>query len=70
MQKPPNKKRWEEIVDFWDKGIGEEGDVRHKLVINPIVFEFLGDMTGKLVLDAGCEMGIYPDEWQTRPRKL
>lgn len=57
MQKSPNKKRWEEIADVWDEGIGEEGDIRHKMVVNPSVFEFLGDLSGKLVLDAGCGNG-------------
>jgi len=57
MKKAENKLRWEEIAGIWDKGIGEEGDIRHKLVINPIVFEFLGNLRGKKILDAGCGNG-------------
>ena len=57
MKKAVNKLRWEQIADIWDKGIDEKGDIRHELVINPIVFEFLGSLKGKTVLDAGCGNG-------------
>lgn len=70
MKKSVNKLRWEKIVDIWDKGIGEEGDIRHELVINPIVFEFLGDLSGKLVLDAGCGNGYLSRKMAKTARKV
>lgn len=69
-QKSLNKIRWEQIVDIWDKGIGEDGDIRHKLVINPVVFKYLGDLSGKIVLDAGCGNGYLSRQLAKTAKKV
>lgn len=70
MQKSPNKIRWEQIVDIWDKGIGEDGDIRHRLVINPVVFEYLGNLSGKIALDAGCGNGYLSRKLAKTAKKV
>lgn len=52
-----NKKYWQQIAEIYDRNVSEKGDIRHEMVINPVVFEFLGDLEGKTVLDAGCGNG-------------
>lgn len=70
MTKAVNKKRWEEIAREWDEGVGEKGDVRHELVINPIVEKFLGDLSGKVVLDAGCGNGYIARKMAKNAKKV
>lgn len=55
MQK--NKKYWEDIASEYAKIISEVGDPRHEQVVNPAVFELLGNLNDKVVLDAGCGNG-------------
>jgi ubiquinone/menaquinone biosynthesis C-methylase UbiE len=52
-----NKRYWEKIAKIYHANVGEKGDIRHEIIINPVVFEFLGDLTGKTVLDAACGNG-------------
>ena len=42
-----NKIYWEKIAKIYHANVGEKGDIRHEIIINPVVFEFLGDLTGK-----------------------
>jgi ubiquinone/menaquinone biosynthesis C-methylase UbiE len=70
MKKSPNKLRWEQIADIWDQAVGEEGDIRHKLVINPIVSKLLGDLQGKVVLDAGCGNGYLARRMAKTAKKV
>ena len=52
-----NNKFWQEFSGQYDNLVGEEGDKYHRLVINPLVFKLLGNLKGKIVLDAGCGNG-------------
>lgn len=70
MKKPIHKLRWEQIADIWDRGIGETGDVRHEFVVNPVVFEFLGNLKGKIVLDAGCGNGYLSRRMAKTAKKV
>jgi len=36
---------------------GEEGDFARQFLLNPAIFDLLGDVNGKWVLDAGCGQG-------------
>ena len=48
---------WQEIAQTYNNIVGEKGDIMHEKVINPIVIDFLGDLKGKVVFDAGCGNG-------------
>lgn len=36
---------------------GDEGDATRRYLLNPAIFQLLGDVTGKRILDAGCGQG-------------
>jgi ubiquinone/menaquinone biosynthesis C-methylase UbiE len=54
-----SKQYWSSIAEKYDSTISETGDQSQQLIINPIVEKFLGDLTGKVVLDAGCGNGYW-----------
>lgn len=52
-------KRWDEIADIWEKKMGDDGDLVHQLLINPVVFEFIEKVFKQhnTVIDIGCGNG-------------
>lgn len=54
-----NKHYWSSIAEKYDSTVSETGDQSQQLIINPIVEEFLGDLKGKVILDAGCGNGYW-----------
>ena len=48
---------WEELADWYDERMGEDGDLWHKTLIDPTVMRVLGPVSGKDVLDLGCGNG-------------
>jgi len=50
-------KYWEKAAEEYDHLQGESGDFFRQSVINPIITEMLGDISGKKILDAGCGNG-------------
>ena len=53
-------RRWDMVAralvdsDDWD---GDEGDIHRIVLLNPALFQLLGDVDGQRVLDAGCGEG-------------
>ena len=54
----------EQVVDCWTRNAeryadatGEYGDHNKKNVLNPVLFDLMGDLRGMRVLDAGCGEG-------------
>lgn len=50
-------KSWEDKSIEWDTWIGDEGDNNRIQNSDPILWEMLGDVNGKIILDAGCGNG-------------
>ncbi len=48
---------WSANADTWDAGYDERGDDIRKYRSDPVLLEFLGDVRGKRVLDAGSGNG-------------
>jgi len=48
---------WSEIARWYDKKIGEEGDLWHRYLIDPGLLELVGDVRGLSVLDLACGNG-------------
>jgi SAM-dependent methyltransferase len=48
---------WEAAAGFWDRMMGEDGDIFQQALIRPVVFEELDGMTEEDVLDVGCGTG-------------
>lgn len=49
--------QWDTYADLYDKGIGIHGDSLHATLIDPLIFQFLGDKKYDSILDAGCGNG-------------
>lgn len=54
-----SKKYWSSIAKNYDSIVKETGDQSQQLIINPRVEELLGDLSEKIVLDAGCGNGYW-----------
>ncbi|MEN2466904.1 class I SAM-dependent methyltransferase [Ornithinibacillus sp. JPR2-1] len=50
-------KRWNLHAERFTAGYSEFGDWSRVLFLNPTIFSLLGDVDGKLILDAGCGEG-------------
>jgi ubiquinone/menaquinone biosynthesis C-methylase UbiE len=57
MNSEESARRWDNGAAEFASVIDEQGDIHRRLLLNPVLFEFLGDLTGKQVLDAGCGEG-------------
>lgn len=49
--------QWDALADWWTSRYTEGGDISRRYVIDPALFEILGDVRGLRVLDAGCGNG-------------
>jgi 2-polyprenyl-3-methyl-5-hydroxy-6-metoxy-1,4-benzoquinol methylase len=49
---------WHRNADFWDERMGE-GNIFHKLLIEPTQLEFLKIAGGEVILDAACGNGQF-----------
>jgi ubiquinone/menaquinone biosynthesis C-methylase UbiE len=54
----------EEAIERWDRNAEElaatftaEGDKHREVLLNPVLLELLGDLSGRTILDAGCGEG-------------
>ena len=48
---------WDSKAADWDKQVGEHGDMNRRLNSDPVLWELLGDVRQKSILDAGCGTG-------------
>ena len=48
---------WDALSDWYDKKQGDEGDLWHRTLIDPVMMRMVGDVGGKQVLDLGCGNG-------------
>lgn len=50
-------KEWSSVSQETVESFGDEGDFTRRYLLNPVIFELLGDAAGKTILDAGCGQG-------------
>ncbi len=48
---------WEQMTDWWDKNLGDEGDLWHRTLIDPPLLRLAGEVNGLHVLDLACGNG-------------
>jgi ubiquinone/menaquinone biosynthesis C-methylase UbiE len=48
---------WEQMAEWWDNKLGDDGDLWHRALIDPPVFKLVGAVTGQRVLDLACGNG-------------
>src|SRR5690242_9304617 len=51
--------QWDENASLYDQTQGEAGDPAHQLLFDPQIAEMLGDLHGKVILDAGSGNGYW-----------
>lgn len=49
--------QWDALADWWTSRYTEEGDISRRYIIDPALFDLLGDVKGLDVFDAGCGNG-------------
>ena len=57
---------WDAIAPWRDYRMGEEGDLWHRALIDPIVLRVLGPVRGHRVLDLGCGNGYLTRRFRRR----
>ncbi|WP_336634208.1 class I SAM-dependent methyltransferase [Lysinibacillus fusiformis] len=50
-------KRWNQYAERYTANYHEYGDIHREVLLNPTIFSLLGEVDGKLLLDAGCGEG-------------
>lgn len=50
---------WSNVSPEMVASFGDEGDFTRRYLLNPVIFELVGDVAGKTVLDAGCGQGYF-----------
>ncbi len=48
---------WDQMAEWWDNHLGEEGDLWHRTLIDPPLLRLAGEMSGRCVLDLACGNG-------------
>jgi ubiquinone/menaquinone biosynthesis C-methylase UbiE len=48
---------WDQMADWWDKRLGDEGDLWHRTLIDPPLLRLVGEVSGMRVLDLACGNG-------------
>ncbi len=48
---------WDQMAEWWDNHLGEEGDLWHRTLIDPPLLRLAGEVSGKCVLDLACGNG-------------
>jgi ubiquinone/menaquinone biosynthesis C-methylase UbiE len=48
---------WEQMTDWWDENIGDEGDLWHRALIDPPLLYLVGEVSGLHLLDLACGNG-------------
>ncbi len=48
---------WEQMTDWWDEKLGDEGDLWHRTLIDPPLLRLVGEVRGARVLDLACGNG-------------
>ena len=62
--------QWDTYADLYDKGIGPDGDTLHKSLIDPLIFQFLGNRIYDSILDAGCGNGYLLNKLADKTRAV
>lgn len=71
MNKPgQHQKYWKKFASQYDEVVGNQGDVSHDKIINPVVFELAGDLNEKIVLDAGCGNGYLANRYAKTAKRV
>lgn len=57
---------WNRVARDWHTQVGDDGDANRRWNSDPVLWAFVGDVTGRHVLDAGCGTGYLSNHLQQR----
>jgi ubiquinone/menaquinone biosynthesis C-methylase UbiE len=57
---------WDRVAQDWDLQVGDDGDRNRILNSDPVLWHFAGDVSGLVVLDAGCGTGYLSRQLRIR----
>src|SRR5689334_11448125 len=57
---------WNRVADDWNIQVGDKGDSNRLLNSDPVLWAFVGDVSGRRVLDAGCGTGYLSQQASNR----
>ncbi|HTT25994.1 MAG TPA: class I SAM-dependent methyltransferase [Thermoplasmata archaeon] len=57
MPAAPTPAKWDDLAAFYDAKQGEEGDLWHRTLIDPVLLGRIGEVAGRDVLDLACGVG-------------
>ncbi len=61
---------WEQMADWWDENLGDDGDLWRRALIDPPVFQLAGDVAGQRVLDLACGNGYISRRFARQGAKV
>ncbi len=61
---------WNRLADDWRVQVGTDGDGNRRLLSDPVLWEFAGDVRGLAVLDAGCGTGYLAAKLRDRGARV
>ncbi len=56
------RRNWDEKAQEWDNLLGSDGCNMRRFVSDPVLINYLGDVAGKVVIDAGCGNGYFSEK--------
>lgn len=57
---------WDSVAADWRIQVGDDGDPNRRLNSDPVLWDFLGEVDGLTVLDAGCGTGYLSNQLAAR----
>lgn len=62
--------QWDVYARVYDETQGETGDPAHQFLFDPAIRELLKDVTGKVILDAGCGNGYWARRLSSKAKQV
>jgi len=63
-------RQWDVYASLYNKGIGKSGDKFHQGLIDPLIFDLLGDWNNLVILDAGCGNGYLANKLAPKAKRI
>ena len=64
------RERWNLLADDWRLQVGDDEDSNRRLNSDPVLWAFAGDVSGLVVLDAGCGTGYLSRKLRDRGARV